>query len=123
VKVLVVDDDASVRRLLRVALSLEEEVAEVREAIGGADALEVCTDFKPDVIFLDYWMPGMDGRATAAGLREIYPDARIVVFSGVVETKPEWADAHVVKGRTAVVDRLIDLARSSPRVTGSPDRP
>jgi hypothetical protein len=54
----------------------------------------------------------MDGRATAARIKELYPDARIVVFSGVVESKPEWADACVVKGRSAGVDMLIDLARS-----------
>jgi YesN/AraC family two-component response regulator len=112
VNVLLVDDDASVRRLLKVALSLEEGFGEVREACGGADALRVCTEFKPDVIFLDFWMPEMDGRATATRIKELYPDARIVVFSGVVESKPEWADACVVKGRSSGVDMLIDLARS-----------
>ena len=110
VNVLLVDDDASVRRLLTVALSLEEGF-EVREARDGADALRICAEFKPDVIFLDYWMPDMDGCVTAARIREVYPDARIVVFSGVVESTPEWADACVVKGRAAGVDRLIDLAR------------
>jgi CheY-like chemotaxis protein len=115
VKVLVVDDDKSVRRLVRVALSLEGERVEVREASDGADALRVCTDFEPDVIFLDYWMPGMDGRMAAIRLRKKYPDARIVVFSGVVEATPEWADAHVVKGRPAAVERIIDLARHDPR--------
>jgi YesN/AraC family two-component response regulator len=112
VNVLLVDDDPSVRRLLKVALSLEEGFGEVREACGGADALRVCTEFKPDVIFLDFSMPEMDGRVTAARIKDVYPDARIVVFSGVVESKPEWADACVVKGRSAGVDMLIDLARS-----------
>jgi CheY-like chemotaxis protein len=110
VNVLLVDDDASVRRLLKVAMSLEEGF-EVREASDGADALRICDEFKPDVIFLDYWMPEMNGCTTAARIREVYPDARIVVFSGVLESKPEWADACVVKGRSAGVDRLIDLAR------------
>jgi YesN/AraC family two-component response regulator len=111
VNVLLVDDDASVRRLLKVALSLEDGFGEVREASDGTDAVRICSEFKPDVIFLDYWMPEMDGCVTAARIKEMYPDARIVVFSGVVESKPEWADACVVKGRSAGVDKLIDLAR------------
>lgn len=110
-KVLLVDDDASVRQLLKVALSLEEGFGEVREASDGVDALKVCTEFKPDVIFLDYWMPQMDGSEAATHIKELYPDARIVVFSGVIESTPEWADACVVKGRTTGVDTLINLAR------------
>jgi chemotaxis response regulator CheB len=110
VKVLLVDDDASIRHLLKVALSLEDRVTEVREATDGIDALRVCGEFEPDVILLDYWMPYMDGQAAAARIREICPAARIVVFSGVVETKPEWADRFFTKGARASLDTLIDGA-------------
>src|SRR5438067_7724032 len=110
--VLVVDDDSSIRKLIRIALQLEDDVAEVREAQNGADALDVCADFEPDVIVLDYWMPNMNGRDAARRMREIHPGAFIIVFSGVVEEKPDWADAHFMKGRNTDFDRLIDLTRA-----------
>lgn len=98
VKVLLVDDDRSIRNLLRIALSVEEGIGEVREATDGSDALRVLDDFKPDVILLDYWMPRMDGGRVAPLIREKHPDVRIVAFSGVLEERPIWADAFYTKG-------------------------
>ena len=98
VKVLLVDDDRSIRNLLRIALSVEEGIGEVREATDGSDALRVLDEFKPDVILLDYWMPRMDGASVAPLIREKQPDVRIVAFSGALEERPIWADAYYTKG-------------------------
>jgi chemotaxis response regulator CheB len=111
--VLVVDDDPSIRSLLRSALSVEDDFGEVREAVNGHDAVRVCGDFEPDVVLLDNWMPVSDGASTAARLRELHPEARIVAFSGVIEGKPEWADAFVTKGEGDGLDTVIDLARTA----------
>lgn len=111
IKVLVVDDDDSIRRVLSVALSVAEGIGEVREAISGEDALEVCRSFEPDVIFLDYWMPAMDGEMAATTIRQLYPTTHIVSFSGVLESKPEWADQHYVKGELPDVDAVIAATR------------
>lgn len=112
-RVLLIDDDDSIRALLRAALSVEDGFGEVREASNGSDALSIAHEFTPDVILLDYWMPSMDGRQTAKGLRSLHPAAKIVAFSGVLEDKPEWADEYVVKGNSPDIDRVIDLARGA----------
>lgn len=111
-KVLVVDDDPSIRTLLRIALSLQEGVAEVRDAAGGADALRACRDFAPDLVFLDYWMPEMDGARVAAELRAAHPRVHIVAFSGVLDNKPEWADDLYVKGDLPDLELVVDLVRT-----------
>jgi chemotaxis response regulator CheB len=111
--VLLVDDDRSIRQLLRIALSMDLEGVEVREAEDGLDAVRVCLDFRPDVIVMDYWMPRMNGDEAAERIRVIWPDARIAVFSGVIEEKPDWADACFVKGRAADILDLIELARTA----------
>ena len=111
VKVLVVDDDDSIRRVLSVALSVAEGVTEVREAIDGSDALEVCRTFAPDVVFLDYWMPAMDGEVAAGTIRRMCPGAHIVSFSGVLERKPFWADQHCTKGEMPDVEEILRHAR------------
>jgi chemotaxis response regulator CheB len=97
-KVLVVDDDDSVRNVLTIALSVEDEVGEVRTANDGNDAVRVCSEFRPDVVVLDYEMPEMDGKTAASHIRRLHPAARIVAFSGVLEGKPEWADDYLLKG-------------------------
>lgn len=110
-KVLLVDDDASIRTMLRAALLLEDGFGEVREASDGVDALRVVKDYHPDVVVLDYTMPMMDGAEAAVRLRQLRPDVRIVVFSGTVYETPEWADACVVKGSDPDLTRLISTAR------------
>jgi PleD family two-component response regulator len=98
VSVLIVDDDASIRVLFEIALSVEEGIGEVRVAANGRDAIHVCKDFEPDVVVLDYQMPVMDGRTAAAYIRDVCPTASIVAFSGVIDDKPPWADHYWAKG-------------------------
>jgi len=96
--VLVIDDDVAIQRVLSAALEADESVDQIRVVSSGSDALSIETDFVPDVVVLDFWMPEMDGEEAAAELRKRYPEARIIAYSGVLEEKPEWADAHFVKG-------------------------
>jgi CheY-like chemotaxis protein len=117
-KVLVVDDDASIRSFLRIALSIEEGVGEVREADDGSAALGVLRDFGPDLVVLDYSMGHIDGREVAWFIRARYPRARIVAFSGLLDEKPDWADYHFVKGRLSGIDRLIEETLREPSISG-----
>ncbi len=107
VKVLLVDDDRSIRSLLSIALSVEDGIGEVREAADGTDALRVLEDFHPDVILLDYWMPRMDGAKVAPLIREKQPGVRIVAFSGVLEERPSWADAYYTKGSLPDLGQIL----------------
>ena len=109
VSVLIVDDDNTIRDLLRAALSVEDNAGEVREAADGSAAVRECGDFKPDVIVLDYALPGGDGEITAGEIREIHPGARIVAYSGLLEHKPEWADDYYVKGDLPDLDAILEL--------------
>ena len=77
-RVLVVDDDASIRELLSTAL--EDDGYEVVPARNGEDALSVCERWRPDVIVLDLMMPVMDGWTFAKRLHET-DDIPIVVLS------------------------------------------
>src|SRR5690606_23428038 len=78
--ILVVDDEANIRRML-VRL-LEAEGYRAREAADGAAALRVVEAEEPDVVLLDLAMPGMDGLETLAALRERWPALPVVMMSG-----------------------------------------
>jgi two-component system OmpR family response regulator len=67
-KVLVVDDEAHIRELVR--LYLEDEGFDIVEKSNGADALEYAENHKVDLVILDIMMPKMDGWALCANLRE-----------------------------------------------------
>lgn len=110
VSVLVVDDDASIRALFEIALSVEDGIGEVRVAVDGRDALRVCREMEPDVIVLDYQMPEMDGRTAAGFIRDACPTAAIVAFSGVIDDKPSWADYYWQKGDLPPLEQLKGFA-------------
>ena len=65
-KILVVDDNPTILRLLTHSM---EKCGEIFTAADGADALMKAIDLKPDLIFSDYSMPVMDGRALFEKLR------------------------------------------------------
>ncbi len=67
VRVLVVDDTASVRQLIRVNLELDGY--EVHEAVDGQDCLDRIGALAPDLVTIDVVMPRLDGYATVASLR------------------------------------------------------
>ena len=72
-RILVVDDERGIRGAL--AQILEYEGHETRTAADGAEGLALAAEFRPHVTFLDVKMPGMDGLAVLAKLREASPDA------------------------------------------------
>ena len=76
-RVLVVDDDEVIRRLIAVNLQLEG--FDVETAVDGQDCLERVAEINPDVITLDVMMPRLDGWETAVQLRKSPETAHIRV--------------------------------------------
>ena len=83
-KILVVDDSGLARRRARAIL--EAAGFEVLEAEDGMAALERYFVTRPDVVLLDLVMKGMYGLDVLAKLRELDPDAKVIVVSADVQT-------------------------------------
>ncbi len=98
-RILVVDDEESIRFLYKE--ELEEEGFIVEVAKDGFEALRQIIIFKPDLITLDIKMPGMNGIETLKRIREIERQIPIIMCSAYGEYKQDlstWAsDAYVVK--------------------------
>jgi two-component system, OmpR family, KDP operon response regulator KdpE len=77
-RVLVVDDDAGIRRVLHASLAARGY--SVREAASGEDALQVVPAFRPDVILLDLGLPGVSGTQVTTCLRE-WTQTPIIILS------------------------------------------
>src|SRR5918999_1658677 len=78
--ILIVDDEPGVRSALSGVL--KDEGYEVEAVDSGEAALDRLTRGAVDLIVLDVWLPGMDGLATLARLRERQVDAQVVLISG-----------------------------------------
>ncbi len=80
-RVLLVDDQAVVRRGLRVLFHLEPDIEVVGEARTGTEALSRARELTPDVVLMDIQMPEMDGIAATAALRRVVPQSVVVILS------------------------------------------
>ncbi len=82
VKVLIVDDSAYMRVVLRDMLASEEGLSVVGTAKDGIEAIEKAKAYSPDVILLDIQMPKMDGLATLQRLMKEHP-TRVIMLSAM----------------------------------------
>jgi len=82
--ILVIDDDEEVRHF--IAASLEEYGHEVLEAGDGVDGIERFGASRPDLVIIDYIMPGLSGAEVAAHIVATNPDQAILFVSGYSET-------------------------------------
>ena len=83
--VLVIDDDPDVRGF--VVATLEEQGYRVREASNGRDGLASMDQEVPDLVVLDFVMPGLSGAEVARRIRGKGPDQPILFVSGYSETE------------------------------------
>ena len=106
--VLHVDDEADIREVTSLSLSLDPDI-EVQSAASGQEALEVLTaGLRPDVILLDVMMPMMDGPGTLRQLREIPGCETTPVVFMTARTRNEERDAYRALGAVAVVTKPFD---------------
>ncbi|HEX6391515.1 MAG TPA: response regulator transcription factor [Solirubrobacteraceae bacterium] len=79
-RVIVADDDALVRRVVRDALQ-RAGIVVIAEAGGGREAIELTLYYKPDVVLMDLVMPGIDGIAATREIIAARPDTKVVMLS------------------------------------------
>jgi len=80
--VLICDDNDAMRMLLGVIVGESPKLEVVGEASNGNDAVVQATRLQPNVILLDLAMPVRSGLEALPELREVAPDARVIVYSG-----------------------------------------
>ncbi|MEA2827853.1 MAG: two-component system, response regulator PdtaR [Actinomycetota bacterium] len=119
IRVMVVDDTDHVRRMLTSMLSLDGfEV--VGNAADGPQAIENVEEADPDVVVVDYKMPGMDGLATARGIRAARPDQVMILYTAYIDEKLEKAAADAgISLCIGKVEGLASLEREISRLCAS----
>lgn len=112
-RVLVIEDDISIRQLLTT--SLRDEGFDVSEASEGSAALNVLQHWSPDVILLDMKMPGMDGWEFLRVYRQRHmPQVPIIVVTASTDAAARAAEVGIgiCIAKPFDLDTLIELVAS-----------
>lgn len=105
-RLLVIDDDRSLRRVVRLALPPDAAV-DVREAADGREGVAMARRYQPDVVLLDLAMPGMGGLEALPLIRAVARRCKVVVLSAV--DAPEMAKRAREEGAVAFLRKDVDL--------------
>lgn len=89
IRVMLCDDSATMRRLIKEAIEHEPRIRVVAQARNGQDALRQLDDVNPDAVILDVEMPVMDGIDTAKGIRKRNRKLPIIMFSSLTSRGAE----------------------------------
>ena len=124
VRVVVVDDTDHVRRMLAEMLELDGFIV-VGQAASGLDAVALSNDADPDVIVMDYKMPGMDGLEASKSIRANRPDQAIVLYTAYLDPELEHQarEAGVamcvgkIEGLNQLERHITELTRDLGRTT------
>jgi CheY-like chemotaxis protein len=107
-KILIVDDDQSMRRLLRLRLADTYEIIDTGEP---EEALSLALEHRPDAIFLDLMMPKHSGFQLCQSLRSLSHTCRIPIFVITGEAGMKYREHCQQLGATAYFEKPIDFTK------------
>ena len=106
-KIMMVDDEPHIRRIGELSLRAVGKWTVVL-AGSGPEAVELARRERPDVILLDVMMPGMDGPATLAKLRDTEETARIPVIFLTAKAQRHEVERYRMLGAAGVLTKPFD---------------
>ncbi len=114
IRVLLVDDVADVRRIVRIALRVRGGFEVVAEASSGAEAVHLTSVHQPDVVVLDLGLPDLAGQEVLVGIRDLSPATKVIVYSGAEPVSRDSLGSHVAGYvlKDGDIDYLVDLLES-----------
>jgi len=108
IRVIIVEDQALMRKGLAAILSTQPDIDLVGQACDGVEAVEMLETARPDVILLDLVMPRQDGLTTIPIIKDKLPDAHILVLTSfadndhVYQAIKSGAEGYMLKDATHV---------------------
>jgi DNA-binding NarL/FixJ family response regulator len=117
VRVVLVEDNEVFRETLELLLGLRGDLQVVGSVASGGEAVDVCRDLEPDVLVVDYRMPGLDGAQTTTEVLRASPSTRVVCLTASV-SKDEVeqllaAGAVGCLTKDEDLDRIVDAIRDA----------
>lgn len=115
IRLIIVEDERVIRNGIKKHVAWKElGIGEVRTAVNADNAIEICENYKPDIIITDIRMPGMNGIELCNKFREAFPESQIIFMSGFSDK--EYLMAGISLGAISYVEKPIDMEELSEAV-------
>jgi DNA-binding NarL/FixJ family response regulator len=108
-RVVLVEDNEIFRETLEMLLGLRREVEVVGSVANGHDAVALCVELEPDVVLVDYRMPGMNGAETTRAVLEAAPGTTVICLTASVAQ--DEIDELLAAGAVACITKDQELDR------------
>jgi DNA-binding NarL/FixJ family response regulator len=103
IRVVLIEDNDVFRQALELLLEIRGDISIVASAPDGSHAVELCKTHAPEVILLDYRLPGLDGVQVARLVREECPEVAVVVLTAAAGERE--IEALIENGAVACVGK------------------
>ncbi|MCP9485099.1 MAG: response regulator transcription factor [Gaiellaceae bacterium MAG52_C11] len=119
-RILLVEDNDVFRQALELLLGLEEGLEVVGAVTDGNAVLAACAALDPEVVVMDFRLPGMDGVEATTALRSVRPEIAVVCLTA--SASPRELDALVAAGAVSCLrkDQPLDEIVGAIRRAGAP---
>jgi DNA-binding NarL/FixJ family response regulator len=107
VRVVLVEDNQMFRETLELLLDLRPEIEVVASVATGNEAAKVCARLRPDVVLMDYRMPGLNGAQATAAVLAASPTSRVVCLTASVSRRE--VEQLMAAGAVACLTKDEDL--------------
>ena len=119
IRVLLVEDNQVFREALELLLGLRTDMEVAASVSDGTHAAEMAAKVRPDVVLMDYRLPGLDGVQATRAVKAAYPEAAVVCLTASANLRERDAltEAGAVAclrkddGLDAIVTAILDAAR------------
>lgn len=119
IRILVVEDNEVFREALQLLLGLRADMEVVASIGDGADAVAAVERYRPDVVLMDYRLPGLDGVQATAAVREAHPGVAVVCLTASANTREmealQEAGASACLTKDQELDEIVDAIKGAAR--------
>ena len=81
IRIVLVEDNQVFREALELLLGMRADIEIVASVGDGSDAVAACEKYRPQVVLMDYRLPGMDGVQATTAVREAHPEIGVVCLT------------------------------------------
>ena len=107
IRVVLVEDNKVFREALELLLGLQQDIAVVASVGEGSSAADMAREHRPDVVLVDFRLPGMDGVQATKAILEAAPDVAVVCLTATAN--PREVDALYEAGVVACLSKDQEL--------------
>jgi two-component system response regulator DesR len=124
IRILLVEDNQVFREALELLLGLRSDIEVVASVGDGRDVVAAVSEHRPDVVLMDYRLPGLDGVQATAAVRQAVPEAAVVCLTASANMREIEALYEAGAAACLTKDQELDqiiaaIKRAAPRLAAA----